>query len=105
MLVRKYSRKLNSEMATCTVQYETYLVPRIGMSILSIELGVILLSIVQKVGYDCAMDDQKKAVQAFVVGKDVFLQSKSNCPSRIEQRTRFPWLATRPRWVNNLSRQ
>ena len=72
---------------------ETYLVPRIGISISSTELGVILLSVIQKVGYDCATDDQKKAVQAFVLGKDVVLQTKSNCPSRgpgssqIEQRT------------------
>ena len=50
------------------------------MSISSTELGVILLSVVQKVdylGYYRATDDQKKAVQAFVLGKDVFLQRLS----------------------------
>ena len=69
--------------------------PRIGILILNTELGVILMSVVQKVGYDRATDDQKKAVQALVLEKDVFLQTKSNCPSRgpgssrIEQRTLF----------------
>ena len=47
--------------------------PQISISILITELGAILLSVVQKVGYDGAMNDQKKAVQAFVFGKDVFL--------------------------------
>ena len=56
--------------------------PWIGISISSTELGVILLSVVQKVGYHHATDDQKKAVQAFVLGKDVFVQTKSDCPSR-----------------------
>ena len=56
-----------------------YLVPRINISISSTELGVILLSVVH---YDRAKDDQKKAVRAFVLfRKDVFLQTKSNCPS------------------------
>ena len=53
--------------------------PQIGISILSTELGVILLSIVQQVGYDCATE---KVVEAFVLGKDVFIQTKSDCPSR-----------------------
>ena len=45
-------------------------VPQIGISISDSELGIVLLSAVQKMGYDCATDDQKKAVKAFVVGKD-----------------------------------
>ena len=44
--------------------------------------GDILLSVVQKVGYDHATHDQKKAVEAFVLGEDVFLQTKSDYPSR-----------------------
>ena len=50
-----------------------YLAPRIGIFISSTELGVILLSVIQRVGYDRTTDDQK-AVQAFVLGKDLFLQ-------------------------------
>ena len=84
--------------------------PRFGMSISSIELGVILLSAVQKVGYDRATNDQKKAVQAFVLGKDVFLQRATvhTRPWVFSNRTkkpRIPWLATRRWWVNNSSRQ
>ena len=44
----------------------------IGNSISDSELCIILLSAVQKIGYDSATDDQKKAVKAFVFGKDVF---------------------------------
>ena len=40
--------------------------PCIGISILNTALGVIFLSVIQKVDYDHAMDDQKKAVQAFL---------------------------------------
>ena len=47
-------------------------VPRISVSISDSELGIVLLSAVQKIGYDSATDDQKKAVKAFVLGKDVF---------------------------------
>ncbi len=47
--------------------------PRIGTSISTTELQVILLSVVQKMGYDCATDDQTKVVEAFVFGKDVFV--------------------------------
>ena len=50
-----------------------YTVPRIGISISNTELEIILLSAVQKMGYDRATDDQKKAVKAFVLGKDVFI--------------------------------
>ncbi len=37
------------------------------------EVEVILLSVVQKMGYDRATDDQKKVVEAFVFGKEVFV--------------------------------
>ena len=37
------------------------------------DLGMILPSVVQKMGYDRPTDDQKKAVEAFVLGKDVFI--------------------------------
>ena len=50
-----------------------YLVPQIGTFISKADLGMILLSVVQKMGYDRPMDDQKKAVEAFVLGKDVFI--------------------------------
>ena len=43
------------------------------MLIVNTELGVTLLSIVQKMGYNRATDDQKKAVAAFVLGKDIFV--------------------------------
>ena len=48
-------------------------VPRIGVLISDSELGIVLLSAVQKMGYDRASDDQKEAVKAFVLGKDVFV--------------------------------
>ena len=48
-------------------------VPRIGVSISDSELGIVLLSAVQKMGYDRATDDQKEAVKASVLGKDVFV--------------------------------
>ena len=51
---------------------------RIGVSISNSELGIVLLSAVQKMGYDCATDDQKKAPKAFVVGKDPFQQAAVN---------------------------
>ena len=50
-----------------------YLAARISILILSTELGVIHLCVIQKVGYDRATDDQK-AVQVFVFGKALFLQ-------------------------------
>ena len=50
-----------------------YLEPRIGTLISKADLGMILLSVVQKIGYDRPTDDQKKAVEAFVLGKDVFI--------------------------------
>ena len=68
-------------------------------------VGVILLSIVQKVGYDHATHDQKKAVEVFVLGEDVFLQTKSDSPSRglgsvrIEQGTQIPRMASYPTTV------
>ena len=47
--------------------------PRIGTLISKADLGMILLSVVQKMGYDRPTDDQKKAVETFVLGKDVFI--------------------------------
>ena len=55
------------------VREGTYLVPRIGTLISKADLGMILLSVVQKMGYDRPTDDQKKAVEAFALGKDVFI--------------------------------
>ena len=60
-----------SEMSA--VREWTYLVPQNGTLISKADLGMILLSIVQKMGYDRPTDDQKKAVEAFVFGKDVFI--------------------------------
>ena len=61
------------------VREGTYLVPWIGTLISKADLGMILLSVVQKmVGYDCPTDDRKKAVEAFVLGKDVFIIIASN---------------------------
>jgi len=40
------------------VQEEIYLVPRIGKSISKTELRVILLNVIQKMGYDLATDNQ-----------------------------------------------
>ena len=72
-------------------------VPRIGVSISESELGIVLLSAVQKMGYDRATGDQKEAVKAFVLGKDVFVSlptgsGKSLCyscliPSLVNQPT------------------
>ena len=58
-----------------------YLGPQIGIPISNTELGVILLSVIQKVGYNCVTDDQK-AVEASVLGKDGFFTTKSDCPSQ-----------------------
>ena len=55
------------------VREGTYLLPRIDTLISKADLGMILLSVVQKMGYDRPTDDQKKAVEAFVLGKDVFI--------------------------------
>ena len=55
------------------VREGTYLVLRIGTLISKADLGMILLSMVQKMGYDRPTDDQKKAVEAFVLGKDIFI--------------------------------
>ena len=41
-----------------TVQEEIYLVPWIGKSISKTELRVILLSVIKKMGYDLATDNQ-----------------------------------------------
>ena len=46
-------------------------VPR-NVSISDSELGIVLLSGVQKMGYNRSTDDQKEAVKVFVLGKDVF---------------------------------
>ncbi len=60
--------------ASYQVQEDTNLVPRIGTSVGKRELDIILLEVVQKLGYDGATEDQKKAVEAFVFGKDVFIR-------------------------------
>ena len=55
------------------VREGTYLVPQIGTLISKADLGMTLLSVVQKmVG---PTDDRKKAVEAFVLGKDVYILS------------------------------
>jgi len=41
-----------------TVQEEIYLVPRISKSISKTELRVILMSVIQRMGYDLATDNQ-----------------------------------------------
>ena len=58
-------------MSQGAVREGTYLVLRIGTLISKADLGMILLSVVQKM-YDRPTDDQKKAVEAFVLGKGVF---------------------------------
>ena len=50
---------------------------RIDISISNTELGVIPLSVIQKGGYHHATDDQEKAVQAFVLVKDVFYKQRA----------------------------
>ncbi len=52
---------------------EAFSVPRIGVTITKAELHLILLAVVQKMGYDRPTEDQKTAVEAFVLGKDVFV--------------------------------
>ena len=37
---------------------------RIGVTISNSELGIVLLSAVQKMGYDCATDDQKEGAES-----------------------------------------
>ena len=59
----------------------TYLVPRIGKLISKAYLGMILLSVVQKMGYD-RPTDYEKAVEAFVLGKDVFISLPALSKSR-----------------------
>ena len=56
-----------------TYAEETYVVPRIGVSISKPEFRRIFLSVIQNMGYDRLTDDQRKAVEAFVLGKDVFV--------------------------------
>ena len=50
------------------VREGTYLVLRNGTLISKADLGMILLRVIQKMGYDRPTDDQKKAVEAFVLG-------------------------------------
>ena len=64
----------------------TYLVPRIGTLISKADLGMILLSVVQKMGYDRPTDDQKKAVEAFVLVKDVFISLPMSLPTHSKSR-------------------
>ena len=59
----------------------TYLVPRIGTLISKAALGMTLLSVVQKMGNDRPTDDRKKAVEAFVLGKDVFISLPTSLPA------------------------
>ena len=59
------------KMATCAE--ETYVVPRIGVSISKSEFRLIFLSVIQNMGYDRPTDDQREAVESFVLGKDVFV--------------------------------
>ncbi len=86
------------------IREDVLLVPQISVSISDSELGITLLSAVQKMGCDSATDDQTKEVKVFALGKDVFvslptgsrkslcyacssfekhsfLQTKSVCPS------------------------
>ena len=66
----------------------TYLVPRIGTLISKADLGMTLLSVVQKiVGYDCPTDDRKKVVEAFVLGKDVFISLPTSLPALSKSRS------------------
>ena len=68
------------------VREGTYLVPRIGTLISKADLGMILPSVVQKMGYDRPTDDQKKAVEAFVLGKDVFISLPTSLPALSKSR-------------------
>ena len=65
----------------------TYQAPRIGTLISKADLGMTLLSVIQKmVGYDRPTDDQKKAVEAFVLGKDVFISLTTSLPALSKSR-------------------
>ena len=55
-------------MDTCAE--ETYVVPRFGVSI---SMPEFFLSVIQNMGHDRPTDNQRKAVEAFVLGKDVFM--------------------------------
>ena len=59
-------------MDTCAEEV-TYVVPRVGVSISMSEFRRIFLSVIQNMGYDRPTDDQREAVEAFVIGKDVFV--------------------------------
>ena len=68
-----------SEMSA--VREGTNLVQRIGTLISKADLEMTLPSVVQKmVGYDRPTDDRKKAVEAFVLGKDIFISLPTSLP-------------------------
>ena len=69
-----------------TVREGTYLVPLIGMLISKAYLEMILLSVVQKMGYDRPTDDEKKAVETFVLGKDIFISLPTSLPALSKSR-------------------
>ena len=58
----------------------TYLVLRIGTLISKADLGMILLSVIQKMGYGRPTDDEKE-VEVFVLGKDVFISLPTSLPA------------------------
>ena len=69
------------------VREGTYLVPRIGTLISKADPGMTLLSVIQKmVRYDRPTDDRKKAVEAFVLGKDVFISLPTSLPALSKSR-------------------
>ena len=87
-------------MDTCAEEV-TYVVPRVGVSISKSEFRRIFLSVIQNMGYDRPTDDQREAVEAFVIGKDVFVSlptgsGKSLCYACVphvfnELRSRLLW--------------
>ena len=87
-------------MDTCAEEV-MYVVPRVGVSISTSEFRRIFLSVIQNMGYDRPTDDQREAVETFVIGKDVFVSlptgsGKSLCYACLphvfnELRSRLSW--------------
>ena len=70
------------------VREGTYLVPRIVTLISKADLGMTLLRVVQNmVGYDRPTDNRKKAVEAFVLGKYVFISLPTSLPALSKSRS------------------